>query len=487
MLLRVLRFFWKLLKWSFLLVIVLTALLVAINWRDEPLSDEARALLAEKPANVPDRENIYVAMAGLDAPEGADIFEAGRNRIEATKKTQGLHPLEVKHAADQDTKEKLAWQATNPPFDARISQGTHFPESVRAKKDLIQAALAANKILIQRYRSMQELPEYAAPKFFSLFYDSIDYQQMMKTQRFLLAQALLDMEAGNTGAGLSFFKKDLAMWRRVLEQKTYLLDTMFAVRSMTNDIYVLNLLLASPSTQAEMQRDEWRELLEPLSQEQYSLFSAVKGEIKFAYHTGPALKRWVSYKDLANQSLHFCRLFQTGMSECPVWRSWLEQNSTVFFLQPTATINHFVPAYQAQLKLTSLSWQDYLEQRDRILKPLVDAYDKPKIDWIYNPIGKSQASYSVRIYDSYVERMHDLDTYLQLVRLQLELRLAKVPTAEIPDFVRTHSPASGSGAPGAEFSWDAQTRLLSFKPYEESFTRFVPASVYVPDPSAQGQ
>ncbi|MDR0276254.1 MAG: hypothetical protein LBI48_13165 [Burkholderiaceae bacterium] len=484
MLLRVIRFLWKFLKWSLLLVIVLAALLVLINWRDEPLSDEARALLAEKPVvvDVPDRENIYIAMAGINAPQGEDIFEAGSKFIETIRNVKKENPSGLKYFFDQHEKRELLWQETKPPFDSKISKETDFLKSARTQKNRLETTLAANKILIERYGSMQDLLLYESPNFPGLPSSlPIRYTRILNIQRHLLARVLLDMEAGNTGAGLAFFKKDLNMWRCVLEGKSSLLDAMIAVRAMTNDIYVLNLLLASPYVSVKKQSREWQELLEPLSQEQYSLFSAMKGEIRDQYRMLSPL-RWTTYQEAA--ALPVCMWFTHDINmslDCPVWRAWLDQNATVLFLKSTATFNHSIPYYKAQLRLSSLSWQDYLRERDAALKSLTESY-KPKIDWIYNPMGKFLTGPNNNSYDGYIGRIHDLDTYSRLVRLQLELRLAKVPTEKIPAFIREQGQACC--APSADFSWDAQTRLLSFKPSYNNFTQNIPASVYVPEMNA---
>src|SRR5215469_10840495 len=79
----------RILKWIGLVAgsLALSALLLfaavfAINWRDEPLTQQARVLLAPPSNPLEPDDNIYLAMAGFTAPSGISVVAAGRTRIE---------------------------------------------------------------------------------------------------------------------------------------------------------------------------------------------------------------------------------------------------------------------------------------------------------------------------------------------------------------------------------------------------------------------
>ncbi|MDR0250427.1 MAG: hypothetical protein LBI35_03820 [Burkholderiales bacterium] len=476
MLSRVARFLWKAVKWTFLVVVTLFALLVLINGRDEDLSDEARALLEAKPVEVPDNENIFVAMAGVNTPEGSDIFEAGRRHIEKAKKE-----LEQKDKSleEQEKREVLRWKKAVLPFDCSFDKEADFLECARSQKERLEKTLAANETLVRRYLLLQELPHYVAPQNPNVWFAAGGYSAMAYVWRHLAAQAFLDIESGNTEAGLAFFRKDLTFWRRHLEGKSFLVDSMVATSQMTRNAYRLSLLLSSPSINVEKQAPEWRELLAPLSREQARMRPAIEGEIRFVYGLLPAWKKWVSYQEATEQPYRFCFFIKPGAEACSAWQWWLDRNGQALFFQPNATLNYYVPFYKTWLKLTDLSWKDYIEQRDEALAPLV-ALSEPGVGWIYNPVGKRQSHSLIYVWDEYVGRLYDLGTYLRMVRLQLELRLAKIPSEEIPAFIEQLDEAYC--APCSDFSWDTETRTLSFQPYnEKAFTRHASTSVYVPD------
>lgn len=470
---RIGRILWRTVKWTFLVVVALFSLLVLINLRDETLSDEARVLLETKPIEVPDNENIFVAMAGFNAPEGGDIFEAGRKRIERVKRQLEQDPTEFRIAFKEfEEGEALRLQEAEPPFDCRISKETDFWECIHSQKESLEKTLAANNILNQRHRLLQELPHYVTPQVpNSWFIASINISSP------LMAQAVLDMERGNTEAGMSFFKKDMALWRRVLEGKSYFFDKMLASSRMMRDVYGLSLLLSSPSFGLEGQETEWRELLMPLSHKQANMRPAVEGEIRFMNNFLQKI-RWISYQEATEQAKLICQ-FSLNSLHCSVLRRWLWLNFPNIFIKPNAAFNYAVPFYKAWLKLADLSWQDYLDQRDEVLALLEERY-KPGIGWVYNPVWKNQLHQGLYMFDEHFGRLRDLDAYLRMVRLQLELRLANLPPEEIPSFIEQLDEVYC--APCTDFSWDAETRMLSFQPYDEKwFTRFVPASVYVPE------
>ena len=161
---------------------------------------------------------------------------------------------------------------------------------------------------------------------------------------------------------------------------------------------------------------------------------------------------------------------------------WLERNITPRFFQPAASFNNNVPYYKASLKLTSLSWQDYLAQRDATLAPF-NVPAEPRIDWVYNPIGKRSLGIYAS-YDDYIGRLHDADTYLRLLRLQLALRLAQVPSGQVAGFLKQLD--APYCAPCSDFSWNAETRALAFQPYnKDGLAGRVPPSAYLPEAAAQ--
>jgi hypothetical protein len=247
-------FLWKLSKWAILVIVVLSILAVLINSRDEPLSDEARLLLSKKPAQVPDDKNIFWALMGFDAPEGDDIFKAGKTRIGGTDHPAG----------------ELHWQQSTPAFDCPVIKEEdyfNYINCIHSQKDRLEKTLHMSATLVQRYYILQDLPVYDLNYYIDRCSACLSGEAAaMKVQRLLMAQAILNIESGNTRTGLNFFKKDMALWRRVLENKGNILHSMFAIAHLTWDVQGLSFLLSSLAIKLNdpTQTAESRALLIPL-------------------------------------------------------------------------------------------------------------------------------------------------------------------------------------------------------------------------------
>jgi hypothetical protein len=80
----------------------MTAALLITNAVDEKLSTQARAMLAPPQSRHPDSENLFVLLAGLDAPADKSPLETGEGNIAAYRRVvtehlplQGVSPDDV--------------------------------------------------------------------------------------------------------------------------------------------------------------------------------------------------------------------------------------------------------------------------------------------------------------------------------------------------------------------------------------------------------
>jgi hypothetical protein len=202
----------------------------------------------------------------------------------------------------------------------------------------------------------------------------------------------------------------------------------------------------------------WRELLAPLSREQLNMRPMVEEEIRLMYNTVVLLA---------------------------------ETRGNAVFL-PNTTMNYGAPLFNAWLRLSALPWKDYMEQREEA-SSLFRELLRPQPHWIYNPFGKwvfgkvfqlVVMEYSL---DRGIRSLHELDAYLRMVRLQLALRQASILSDQVPAFIEQLDKASC--APCSDFSWDIETRMLSFQPFVRERWMYQPSdspSVYVPEIRKEG-
>src|ERR1700733_7372536 len=71
----------KILAWGVIAIAALYLAALAINSFDEQLAPDTTALLTPPPNPYRPEENIYVALAGLDAPSGQSVIATGQTRI----------------------------------------------------------------------------------------------------------------------------------------------------------------------------------------------------------------------------------------------------------------------------------------------------------------------------------------------------------------------------------------------------------------------
>ena len=108
----------------------------------------------------------------------------------------------------------------------------------------------------------------------------------------------------------------------------------------------------------------------------------------------------------------------------------------------------------------------------------------PDISWLYNPIGKSLVRIAMPAYPDFIARVFDLAAYVQLVRAQLEARLANVASDQMPSFLGAVGPDARNPYTGQSFTWDAATHKLSFTPMSNHPWRTFSFSAFVPPPTS---
>lgn len=77
------RWVWRLIRWPLAVLALLVAVLVAINAADQDLSVQAQVMLHSPPNPYADADNLYVLLAGIDAPEGRSPLIVGQANIAA--------------------------------------------------------------------------------------------------------------------------------------------------------------------------------------------------------------------------------------------------------------------------------------------------------------------------------------------------------------------------------------------------------------------
>ena len=94
--------------------------------------------------------------------------------------------------------------------------------------------------------------------------------------------------------------------------------------------------------------------------------------------------------------------------------------------------------------------------------------------WFYikNPVGKILASIAEPEYENYIERQHDLDGYLKMLKMQLDL-LADVVARDKTSGINVHDPYTQK-----LMQYDVDTGVLSFEGRPASTGNFNKNHIY---------
>lgn len=349
---------------STLLVLCLLCytILLAINWHDEPLTQETQAWLTEPANTVPDTQNAWLAMLALAYPQHPGPLT-------------GRKILDLMHTApfiviDEDTDlyaglDTQLQQTFGPPQAALSPSPLHDICSLKGRgpgilgrilqdETATASQIHANQPLLGQYYAAIALPQYAQE---GLPVEVLPFQAsgvITKLEASCLARMDLSLRlAQNDPKAGGLLQNHLQYWLTTLTHSHSLIGMMIANTQVQSDLD-----WASDLTRQFPQQT--RTALQPVIA-QYASFSSMhrhdlwlqpfQGELRFSQVTAKAIRQQMPRASALDRFMVF------------MFRS---------LYQPQATLN------QRQACLAQLLRND--EQR-----PSPEAISS----WLYNPLGKS--------------------------------------------------------------------------------------------------
>ena len=445
----------RILRWSGLVAggMVLLALLVfalafAINWRDEPLTPQARSLLTPPPNPLKPEDNIYLAMAGFTAPSGGSVIARGQARIErynerldAVLHDPSAQALEALNAQDREQL-RFVGQAefVHPLSDSVWSE-------VAERRADIEALMAGNAELYQRYQALERLPGYyetARPSYLApAVYVPTEVRYLF------LEGTALRLRSGSAGEqreALSELVADVALWRRVLTGEGLLVSKLLALAYLQSDFLLLGDLIADPHAQLPLGEGD-AEVVAPLfAPADFSLGAAFAAE----FRVQASLLEQTQYLYTIGWSPEPGR---AGAERSPLDR--LGSAVSGHFFKLNATVNLF--AQQVQ-RVDSLVPGADVAAADRKLA------DTSSTAWsvvgVYNPIGKLLAGLAAPMGVNYPLRAWDVAALQRLIRAGYEIRRRQIAAADVPAFLGEHPEWATHPGDGRPFLFSPEPREL---------------------------
>lgn len=435
------RYLDKFLKWLGFAMLLAPFIWYAACQFDEALDPAVQAVLNAEPPE-PEGENGYYALVGMHAPaEVKDTHAYGRDLIMQFR--QAL-------AADPEMSEpyKLPKQALDFRGENALlcapRKSACLPNAARTSAAL-DRALADNKLLLERYRALyrdthfvETLPPHRAAPI-------PDYPY--KAHELLLAAIARDAANGRTLPALQALAADTNYWRMVLANARTLITKMVAVARIDGNYRLLaEIIAAKPLLPADIERVQM--LLVPLSPAERNMIEPMRWEFRISG----------DYAQLIKNSIREGIYGEDNSKKTPLRAAlvWLAEP----LAQENATRNLVYRNHMAVAALATAPTREFDARRDALAEQ-----HAVKIDWryLYNPLGKFMFQIGEPLWQPYIARLHDLDGYIHLIRLQLAVTQAKMAPSEVPGFLRESGSLAADPYTGRPMTWDSDAKTLSFK------------------------
>jgi hypothetical protein len=450
---RAMRLLRRVAIWGALAIFALILTALAINAFDERPSTEALALLHPPENRHKLDENLYLSLAGFDAPAGLSPTSVGQARIAYynervdTMLQDPLRGLEAITAADP---QRLKFEGS---IDFCRPRDASFWEIVRANGPKIEQLVAQNRELYQRYLALFDLPGYyetARPSPATPI-----YMVPTEVRNLFLASVSLRMQSRDDlqmQAALKTLRQDIDLWHRMLIGEGTLISKMLAVSFLQTDFLILTDMIADPRAAIPQNMDEY---LPQLDFSDWNISNAFAAE--FRLHT-------FVYRQ--TQALVDNHWQPPDSTDSGAWRMWNRILSPIegHFFKLNATENLDARVMNELAGFAALAPSTFATDQARLRKWEQKNSDFVSVRTIYNPIGKILVAIGAPAYENYIFRPYDAAALQRLVRLSFEIRRQRIAPSEITSFMKLHPEWSTHPADGRSFVWKQAPDEIAIQP-----------------------
>lgn len=404
----------KIYKLASLLLVVLVAIYILANLKDDKLREEVKeAIIWQVPVDALEKDNGYVLIHGMYAPIGHDPYKYGRAildeeiaQYEAFQKTRRF----PKTLERDETNPYAKWEG-----EACNNSDTKNTLDFYLKQDAASTANLASKFqtLSERFeaiRGSKKFVEIQPPLFTSAIPSYIPLRQAFDLERILAIREIAD---GRTDLGIKRLATNNEFGRRILKNSGTLITHMVAISILQKDSRLVSELLSKYPELANKHLDLLNLILSPISEPDYKLDAAFIGERLLTMTTTDVITSQTSSHE---------KSFEYILNKIYLWLTWLPNNTRNLYFD---RLNDYVELSKADAHTLALKIEQIQKKQE---KDLGIGYD---FFYLRNPMGKILVSVSEPSYIDYIERHHDLDGYLTLVRLQLKILTGTVSKSNL--------------------------------------------------------
>ncbi len=424
------------------------AALVAVNRVDEPLSAEARAFIEAAELRISPAQNGYFAILGWRSAPGADPHRAGLEAFEHWRRASGDERRSVRLPSE------IALPAET---DLCSRRGFDCLSTVAGDRPRFEKALAERAVLMARLTQLASYPRIHGPRVAGQHPDEPvllpPYHELWKLGA---THSALRWLSGHQAGAVGDIAQRAKTARRAMRDAGSALDLVLAELWLRSEIGLVAELMAHDPRGAVRHASALAEVLQPLaaaelhsSQWLHGEFS-VMGDMIAAVGTSEAARNWLIGETLRPGL--FEDLAIEGKQPSFMVKAAVALLEPLF--QPGATTNLLHREFAHTGVRLAAAPSAHLAQGE----PATDS----DTGWLAlrNPVGRAYMASRQRPRPwAYIAERHDLDRFIRLCRVQLELLRRQASGEAVGAFLAASAQARDP-ATGKPVNWDAaQSRL----------------------------
>jgi hypothetical protein len=438
-------------------VVLLGLVVVLANLYDPPLDPGVQAAIDWNPPAVTDAENSYFNHVGLSVippgdPHGAGVEIVAQNNARMQQRAQeprdyaALSRAVLADIESRKAEKSLPWRGDCAPVLCPAPGGNCL-SSYSKNRSRIRELAANNPVAMARYRALYRYPHFQERAIENMMLGVPPTPHFKIAARDVaLAEIGLKAVDGSGEEALRDLGRDIAYWRRVLAGTHTVVQKVVARAYVDRDYALLSEIAAN-------YRDRNRvialaqTLMEPLSAEERNWHDAITDEAKRQ----------------ADLFLHMPPE-DTGIADLDSNMQAFDWLTHSLFYKPNATMNLVYKQWAGILSVAAEPADRYRAAAERLGNTLQEAAVIPRLDMVYNPIGKILAAMSAPPADylRYMSDIHNLEGRMRLIRLQLEIYRRHIAAERIAPYLKESPPALHDPYTNEPMQWDSTRRELWF-------------------------
>jgi hypothetical protein len=418
---------WRFLRWPLLAIVALLLVAAASNAFDEDIAPLTAQLLTPAANSLPDADNLYVLLAGLDAPAGRSILDQGLANTRAFNEAL----QKAAHSSDVPLGVGKTPESTRYVIDLGLQPWSTVENSVwdRVKLNELNVAALTTKYAdgLARYRQLQRTKGYYEVNQAAM--SMLIYAPDAQLRSLFLSQVAHELQSGQAErqrAALADLSRDFSTWLRMLRGEGSLVSKMLAVAYLHGNLIVLADAAADPAVPVDVMAAGARDMLELVPAEGWQMGNVWAHELRFQADV---------LRSLASSPADFPH--GTDALNSTAFQRAKSRAASYFYL-PNDTLNLSAQQFDEFTRI-ALGSVESLDARLSSFGERAGANNTLGVlGMIRNPFGKTILKISAPAYKDYALRPFDVAAYQRAVRLAFELRRTKTDTANFVQFSQEH-------------------------------------------------